>query len=33
MITILLNKIFDTLVSNLKDISDLLDAINTKLGS
>lgn len=32
MITILLSKIYALLVSNLKDISDLLDDINSKLG-
>lgn len=32
MITILLNKILDLLTTNLKDIDDLLDDINTKIG-
>lgn len=32
MITILLTKILDLLTSNLKDIDDLLDDINTKIG-
>ena len=32
MITILLTKILDLLTTNLKDISDLLDDINTKIG-
>lgn len=32
MITILLNKILDLLTKNLKDIDDLLDDINTKIG-
>ena len=32
MITILLNEILDLLTTNLKDIVDLLDDINTKIG-
>lgn len=32
MITILLTKILDLLTTNLKDIDDLLDDINTKIG-
>lgn len=32
MVTILLSKIYALLASNLKDISDLLDDINSKLG-
>lgn len=32
MVAILLSKIFDLLDENLKDISDLLDDINTKIG-
>lgn len=32
MITILLTKILDLLTKNLKDIDDLLDDINTKIG-
>lgn len=32
MVAILLSKIFDLLDENLKDISDLLDDINSKIG-
>lgn len=32
MITIILTEILDLLTKNLKDIDDLLDDINTKIG-